>query len=179
MLVSFGFCVFRILAKDVQRIPAFMSTWKHRSELKGGVISVYRYPPSRRTIEGWKITLNNNQVNMGPSYPRLIFFGNEVPSDGAKDLFRRLCQHSKDRRFRLLSIFLDESAAILKEEAAKLPKQLQELIPHFETVCSLADVDFRQGPLGAAMESALLTILELALFIGCVPVTPLTFCETD
>ncbi|OJJ08490.1 hypothetical protein ASPVEDRAFT_89706 [Aspergillus versicolor CBS 583.65] len=103
---------------------------------------------------------------MDPRHARLVFFGNEVPSDGAKDLFRRLRQHSKDRRFRLLSIFLEESTAILKEEAAKLPKQLQELIPHFDTVCSLADVDFRQGPLGAAMESALLTVLELALFIG-------------
>lgn len=125
--------------------------------------------PFGRTSERWKQPSDNKQATMDPSHPRLIFFGNEVPSDGAKDLFRRLRQHSKDRRFRLLSIFLEESTAILKEEAAKLPKQLQELIPHFDSVCALADVDFRQGPLGAAMESALLTILELALFIGCVP----------
>ncbi|THC91909.1 hypothetical protein EYZ11_008639 [Aspergillus tanneri] len=97
---------------------------------------------------------------------RLVFFGNEFPSDDLKDLFRRLHQHSKDRRFRLLSIFLHESAAILKEEKAKLPQQLQELVPHFDTVCTLAEVDFRQGALGAAMESALLTILELGMFIG-------------
>ncbi|KAF7597159.1 hypothetical protein BBP40_009498 [Aspergillus hancockii] len=98
--------------------------------------------------------------------PRLLFFGNEFPSDDLKDLFRRLHQHSKNRRFRLLSVFLDESTAILKEEVAKLPRQLQELLPHYDTVCTLADVDFRHGALGAAMESALLTILELSMFIG-------------
>ncbi|KAL2855954.1 hypothetical protein BJY01DRAFT_263892 [Aspergillus pseudoustus] len=98
--------------------------------------------------------------------PRLVFFGNEFPSDGLKELFRRLQQHSRDRRFRLLSVFLEESTAILKEEKSKLPQQLQQLIPHFDTVCVLAEVDFRQGPLGAAMESALLTTLELGMFIG-------------
>jgi asperthecin polyketide synthase len=108
---------------------------------------------------------------MDTSRTRLVFFGNEFPSDDSKDLFRRLHQHSKDRRFRLLSIFLNESAAVLKEEAAKLPQQLQGLVPHFDTVCTLAEVDFRQGALGAAMESALLTILELGMFIGYVPYT--------
>ncbi|KAL2866114.1 non-reducing polyketide synthase nscA [Aspergillus lucknowensis] len=98
--------------------------------------------------------------------PRLVFFGNEFPSDGLKELFRRLHQHSRDRRFRLLALLLAESAAVLKEEKSKLPQQLQALIPHFDTVCTLAEVDFRQGPLGAAMESALLTILELGLFLG-------------
>lgn len=95
-----------------------------------------------------------------------VWFGNEFPSDDLKDLFRRLHQHSKDRRFRLLSVFLDESTAILKEEVANLPQQLQELVPHFDTACTLAEVDFRQGALGAAMESALLTILELGMLIG-------------
>ncbi|KAF4219428.1 hypothetical protein CNMCM6457_003033 [Aspergillus fumigatiaffinis] len=95
-----------------------------------------------------------------------VWFGNEFPSDDLKDLFRRLHQHSKDRRFRLLSVFLDESTAILKEEVANLPQQLRELVPHFDTACTLAEVDFRQGALGAAMESALLTILELGMLIG-------------
>ncbi|KAG2001528.1 hypothetical protein GB937_010070 [Aspergillus fischeri] len=95
-----------------------------------------------------------------------VWFGNEFPNDDLKDLFRRLHQHSKDRRFRLLSVFLDESTAILKEEVANLPQQLQELVPHFDTACTLPEVDFRQGPLGAAMESALLTILELGMLIG-------------
>ncbi|KAH1487245.1 hypothetical protein LV164_007856 [Aspergillus fumigatus] len=95
-----------------------------------------------------------------------VWFGNEFPNDDLKDLFRRLHQHSKDRRFRLLSVFLEESTAILKEEVANLPQQLQELVPHFDTACTLPEVDFRQGPLGAAMESALLTILELGMLIG-------------
>ncbi|KAF2136059.1 uncharacterized protein K452DRAFT_280560 [Aplosporella prunicola CBS 121167] len=101
------------------------------------------------------------------SVPKLAFFGNEFPSDDVKDVFRRLLRHTKDRRFRLLAAFVDESTAVLKDEVAKLPQPLKELVPHFDTVLSLAEHgDFRQGALGAAMESALLTVLEVALFIG-------------
>ncbi|EEQ30779.1 conidial yellow pigment biosynthesis polyketide synthase [Microsporum canis CBS 113480] len=103
---------------------------------------------------------------MDPTFPRVVFFSNEFPSDDLKDLFRRLHQQSKDRRFKLLSIFLEESTAILKDEVAKLPRPLKELVPPFDSVLALANVDFRQGPLGAAMESSMLTILELGMFIG-------------
>ncbi|EFR03594.1 conidial yellow pigment biosynthesis polyketide synthase [Nannizzia gypsea CBS 118893] len=103
---------------------------------------------------------------MDSALQRVIFFGNEFPSDDLKDLFRRLYQHSKDRRFRLLSAFLEESTTVLKDEIAKLPWPLKELVPPFNSVLDLADVDFRQGPLGAAMESSMLTILELGMFIG-------------
>ncbi|DAA75798.1 TPA_exp: putative Polyketide synthase [Trichophyton benhamiae CBS 112371] len=103
---------------------------------------------------------------MDSTFRRVVFFSNEFPSDDLKELFRRLDQHSKDRRFRLLSIFLEESTAILKDEVSKLPRPLKELVPPFGSVLGLVDVDFRQGPLGAAMESSMLTILELGLFIG-------------
>ncbi|KAL4998061.1 hypothetical protein BDV10DRAFT_201469 [Aspergillus recurvatus] len=97
----------------------------------------------------------------------LIFFGNEFPNDDLKGLFRCLLRLSKDRRFRQLAAFLEESTLVLKREVATLPQSLRDLVPHFHTVLPLAELgDFRQGPLGAAMESALLTVLELGMFIG-------------
>ena len=98
---------------------------------------------------------------------RVIFFGNEFPSDYMRDLFRRLHRHSKDKRFPFLAAFLEDSAATIKEEASKLPRSLQDLIPSFNSVLTLADHgDFRYGPLGAAMESALLTVFEIGMLIG-------------
>lgn len=99
---------------------------------------------------------------------KLVFFGNEFPTDDLKSLVRGLFLHSKDRRFRQLATFLEESTQVLRKEVAKLPASLKKLVPHFDTILPLIDVDFRQGPLGAAMESALLVVLELGMFIGYV-----------
>ncbi|KAJ0421806.1 hypothetical protein BJY00DRAFT_323073 [Aspergillus carlsbadensis] len=97
----------------------------------------------------------------------LVFFGNEFPNDDRKGLFRNLLRAAKDRRFRHLANFLDESTLVLKREVAALPQPLKVLVPHFHSLLPLVEVDdFRQGPLGAAMESALLTVLELGMFIG-------------
>lgn len=97
----------------------------------------------------------------------LIFFGNEFPNDDLKGLLRCLPRLSRDRRFRQLATFLEESTLVLKKEVAALPQPLRDLVPHFHTLLPLADLGaFHQGPLGAAMESALLTVLELGMFIG-------------
>lgn len=117
-------------------------------------------------VQGHPSTLEKHPDN---AHAKLVFFGNEFPSDDLKDLFRRLLQHSKDRRFRLLASFLDESIFVLKDEVSKLPQPLKDLVPHFDSILTLAEHgDFRQGALGAAMESALLTVLELCMFIGYV-----------
>ncbi|KAJ5714339.1 Non-reducing polyketide synthase vrtA [Penicillium malachiteum] len=98
---------------------------------------------------------------------KLLFFGNEFPNDDLKDLFRRFVQHGKDRRFRLLAAFLDESTLVLKQEISKLSQVLKDQIPHFDTVLTLVEHgDFRAGALGAAMESALLIVLQLGMLIG-------------
>lgn len=97
----------------------------------------------------------------------LIFFGNEFPNDDLKTLFRSMMRLGKDRRFRQLGTFLEESTLVLKKEVAALPQPLRDLVPHFHTLMPLADLnDYRQGPLGAAMESAFLTVLELGMFLG-------------
>ncbi|KAL8637986.1 MAG: hypothetical protein Q9228_004818 [Teloschistes exilis] len=98
---------------------------------------------------------------------KVIFFNNEFPSDDLRDLFRRLQRHSKDKRFRYLNTFLEECTAVVKDEARRLPQHVQNLIPYFATVLTLVEHgDFRQGPLGAAMESVILCVLELGMLIG-------------
>ncbi len=100
---------------------------------------------------------------------KLVFFSNEFPSDDLQDLFRRLHRHSKDKRFRLLATFLEECTTVIKEETLKMPQPLQDLLPPFQTVLNLADQgEFRQGPLGGALESALLCVLEIGMLIGYV-----------
>lgn len=111
--------------------------------------------------------LGSAPSDLVPQPSKLVFFGNEFPSDDLKDLFRRLVQHTKDRRFRHLAAFCEEATFVLKNEVSKLPQPLKDLVPHFDTVLTLAEHgDFRHGALGAAMESALLTVLELGLLIG-------------
>lgn len=103
----------------------------------------------------------------GVSQPRLVYFGNEFPNDDLNELFRKLLQHSKDRRFRSLSAFLDEATLVLQEEIAKLPHNVRSQVPHFDNIVTLSENGYlRELGLGAAMESALLIVLQLALFIG-------------
>jgi hypothetical protein len=99
--------------------------------------------------------------------PTLLYFGNEFPNDDMNELFRRLQKHSKDRRFRLLNAFLEESTLVLQDEVAKLPHHIKSRVPHFDNIVTLWEHGYlRELGLGAAMESAFLLILQLGLFIG-------------
>lgn len=100
---------------------------------------------------------------------KVVFFSNEFPNDDLREMFRRLYRHGKDKRFRNLALFLEECTSVVKEESLKLPQQAQDLIPPFESIAHLADHgDFRQGCLGAAMESVILCVLEVGMLIGSV-----------
>lgn len=110
---------------------------------------------------------------------KLVFFSNEFPRDDLEDLFRRLQRHSKDKRFRFLAEFLKECTGVINEESLKLPQPLQSLLPPVQTVLSLVEnPQFRVGPLGGALESALLCILEIGMFIGYV-LSGVTECQID
>jgi hypothetical protein len=99
--------------------------------------------------------------------PMLLYFGNEFPNDDLNDLFRRLLQHSKDRWFRLLNAHLEESTLVLQDEISKLPHYVKGQVPHFDKIVTLSEHGcMRDLGHGAAMESALLIVLQLALFIG-------------
>lgn len=95
---------------------------------------------------------------------KVAFFGNDFPNDDLKDLLRRLQRCSKGKKFRSLALFLDEVNAVLREELLHLPQSLQALVPPFQTVLDL--VDFRQGPLGGAVDGALLCVLQVGMLIA-------------
>lgn len=58
---------------------------------------------------------------------------------------------------------------MIQEEARRLPQHLRDLLPPFQSCLSLVDNgSFRKGPLGGALESAMLVVLELGMFIGYV-----------
>lgn len=104
---------------------------------------------------------------LGDFASRLLFFSNEFPNDDLRDLFRRLHNNSKGQRFRFLATFLDACSDAVHDEVAALPLNLKKLVPPFKSILSLADdPDFRQGPVGGALESALLCVLEIGMFIG-------------
>lgn len=99
--------------------------------------------------------------------PTLLYFGNEFPNDDLNELFRRLLQHSKDRRFRLLHALLEESTLVLQDEISKLPHHIKSQVPYFDNIVTLSENGYlRDLGLGAAMESALMIVLQLGLFIG-------------
>jgi asperthecin polyketide synthase len=98
----------------------------------------------------------------------LLLFSHEFPSEDVQMLFRSLHRHSKGRKFPLLASFLMECDHIVKEEISKLPKQLQDQLPPFRTVTTLASHfdELKNGPLGGAWEGAFLCIYQIAMLIG-------------
>ena len=98
---------------------------------------------------------------------KLLYFSNEFPNDDLRELFRRLHNHSKDRKHAILSRFIDEAGVAIREEIRLLPHSQKTLIPPFETILSFADfAELRKGPLCGSVEGLLLCTLELSTLIG-------------
>ncbi|KAJ5573557.1 Type I Iterative PKS [Penicillium hispanicum] len=99
---------------------------------------------------------------------RLLFFGNDFPSDNLGDLFRRLHRWSKDKRFTILALFLEDSVAVIKSEIGKLSQPVPEQVSSIQTIMGLVDAyeAIRISPIGASLESALLCILQIGVLIG-------------
>lgn len=98
---------------------------------------------------------------------KLIYFGNDFPSDNLQDLFRRLYHQSQDRSHPNLARFIQEATLVVREEVRALPAKLQSLVPAFETIFDLADLpDLRQGPLGGLIDGMLLCVVHIAALIG-------------
>ena len=99
---------------------------------------------------------------------RLAFFGNDFPSDNLTDLFRRLHRWSKDKRFHFLALFLEESVAVIRSETTKLSQSVPEQVSSPQTILALVDGfdAIRTTPVGGAIESALLCILQIGALIG-------------
>ncbi|KAL8743164.1 MAG: hypothetical protein Q9190_004459 [Brigantiaea leucoxantha] len=98
---------------------------------------------------------------------KFVHFHNEFPNDDLKDLYRRLLNHSKDKKHLILAGFLDEATSVIREEVRKLPRALKDLVPPFESILNFVDHEsLRKGPLGGSVEGLLLCVLEIATFIG-------------
>ncbi|KAL4794482.1 hypothetical protein BDV19DRAFT_188572 [Aspergillus venezuelensis] len=98
---------------------------------------------------------------------KLLYFSNEFPKDDLQGLFRRLYNHSKDKRYPILARFIDEATLAVRDEVRQLPTSVKALVPAFESVLNLADYpELRKGPLGGSMDGVLLCVLEVATLIG-------------
>ncbi|WYZ36280.1 hypothetical protein EsH8_XII_000030 [Colletotrichum jinshuiense] len=98
---------------------------------------------------------------------RLLFFGNDFPSDHAGNLFRVLSRSSAHLKCAQLAHFIKLCNYVLKDEISKLPKRWQDDVPCFDNVLDLIDDDkFRKGPLGGAVEGVFLIIFQIGMLIG-------------
>ena len=102
-----------------------------------------------------------------PAKMKLVYFSNDFPRDDLQDLFRKIRQHSKDRRHPILARFLEEATMAIHDEVRQLPTALRALIPPFETILDFSDLaDLRKSQLCGSIDGILLCTIELGTFIG-------------
>lgn len=105
---------------------------------------------------------------MGSLRGRLVYFGNDFPSDNQIDLFRRLHRWSKDKRFTVLALFLEDSVAVIRDEINQLSQPVPDHVASIQNIVGLVDAwePIRTTPIGGAIESALLCVLQIGVLIG-------------
>ena len=97
----------------------------------------------------------------------LVYFSNEFPKDDLASLFRRLHNHSKDKSHPSLAQFIKEATCAVRDEIRRLPTELKQSIPPFESLLSWAEnTELREGLLCGAIDGVLLVLAQLATFIG-------------
>lgn len=82
----------------------------------------------------------------------------------AQTAFLRTLVTRKDNT--LLTSFLERSANALREEVRRLPKSQRDAIPDFLTLNHLTEAYAEKGVKVPQIESSLLTVAQLAHFIG-------------
>lgn len=99
---------------------------------------------------------------------RLVFFGNDFPSGNLPDFFRRLHRWSKDKKFQVLALFMEKCVAALNHEINQLAQQAPPQFTSVQNILGLVDgwEASRLTPIGGAVETALLCILQLGMLIG-------------
>ena len=97
----------------------------------------------------------------------LVYFSNEFPKDDLPSLFRRLHNHSKDKSHPSLAHFIKEATCAVRDEIRRLPTELKQSSPPFESLLSWAEnTELRQGVICGAIDGVLLIVAQLATFIG-------------
>lgn len=122
-------------------------------------------PRHKMSLSG-QIEGNAGEKSAAWKGPTALYSGNKLPSNDLNELFRRLQQQSKDGGFRLLDAHLRESTLVLQEEISRLPHYIRSQVPHFDSIATLSENGYlRHLALGPAIETALLIVLQLGLFI--------------
>jgi monodictyphenone polyketide synthase len=97
----------------------------------------------------------------------IVYFSNEFPKDDLQHLYRNFQNHAKNSDHTILARFIQEATSAIKDEVRRLPTELKQQIPPFETLLSWADRnDLREGPLSGAVDGVLLVIAQIAAYIG-------------
>ena len=75
----------------------------------------------------------------------------------------------------LLTTFLDRISVVIREEVQKLPRIQRDQIPDFLTTWDLAETYYSKGVKVPQLESCMVTIAQLAHYIGFVRCQSLLF----
>jgi len=91
----------------------------------------------------------------------VLIFGDQTADQ--TQLLRKIANR-KDNT--LLTAFLERAAAAVRDEVEKLPKIRRASIPDFLTISHLVEAYYEKGLKVPQIESCLVTIAQLAHFIG-------------
>ena len=91
----------------------------------------------------------------------LLLFGDQTADQ--YPLLRKICNR-KDNA--LLSTFLERVSVALRNEVSKLPRPQRDSIPDFLTVGQLVEAYYEKSLKIPQIESCLVTLAQLAHFIG-------------
>ncbi|KAE8326987.1 hypothetical protein BDV39DRAFT_205400 [Aspergillus sergii] len=98
---------------------------------------------------------------------QLYHFPNEYPTADLRGLVAHLRQCSKTASHVFLRLFLDDATITLREEFRLLPDDLKATLPPFGNILDLAELpNLSKLPFGSAIESIMLLVVQLGLFIG-------------
>lgn len=93
----------------------------------------------------------------------VLIFGDQTADQ--YPLLRKACAWKDNAS---LSTFLERTSVALREEVQKLPRSQREQIPDFLTVRDLVEAYYAKGLKVPQMESCMVTIAQLAHYIGYV-----------
>jgi hypothetical protein len=91
----------------------------------------------------------------------VLIFGDQTTDQ--YNLLRKACTWKNNPS---LATFLDRSSVVLRDEVQKLPKTQRQLIPDFLTTWDLIEAYRAKGLKVPELESCLVTIAQLAHYIG-------------
>ena len=91
----------------------------------------------------------------------ILLFGDQTADQ--YPLLRKLTQRGDNA---ILSTFLERASVTLRNETRRLPRSRREIIPDFLTISNLVEAYSEKGVKIPELESALVTISQLAHYLG-------------